>query len=63
MVIEMGNDTETLVHRLHIEVLKMHNARKQNLTAAEYAKLDLIHDTLEQLLLCLNDGAFETEGD
>ena len=57
--LNLADETATVVHQLQIRVLKMWNAKKRTLTEQEFNKMMLIQETVENLLLELEDGAFE----
>ena len=57
--LNLVDETINIVHQLQLRVLKMWNMKKRHLTEQEFNKMMLIQETVENLLLELEDGAFE----
>ena len=57
--LNLADETINIVHQLQLRVLKMWNMKKRHLTEQEFNKMMLIQETVENLLLELEDGAFE----
>lgn len=57
--LNLADETINVVHQLQLRVLKMWNMKKRHLTEQEFNKMMLIQETVENLLLELEDGAFE----
>lgn len=57
--IEIAQEAQGLIHRLQISAFGMFNARKRAMSEEEVLKMLDIQETLEELLLRVNDGSFE----
>lgn len=55
---ELSRDTQLMVHQLKIVISDMWNVKKSVLTEDEVEKMLDIQETVEALLLRLNDGSF-----